>query len=342
MSFEAGGLGSGPARPGLFRLFDLAVESDLDLPAALGGASPPAEIAFRLRLEAAGLPEIEGATSTYRSPHVDGEGNVRLRAATASGHDLLRFGERLQFAIGDGEIACHFTPAVEAREIEILLLGTVLAYWLERRGTCCIHSSAVVTPGGSLGFLAGNGGGKSALAASFLQAGFPLLTDDILAIDRREGRFFGRGSYPQMRFWPADAERWTGRADPRDRVHPTVPKIRVAVGERGFGAFHAPASPLAALYLPVRRPGPEGGIEIEPVRPRDAAIELVRESFVAHLVASAPWARDRLARLAAIAAAVPLRRLSYPSGFERLPEVRSALLEDLSGLADESAEGGYG
>jgi hypothetical protein len=286
-------------------------------------------------------PFAETAPSTYESPYVDLEGNTRVRATSASERDDLRFGERIRFSLGADEIVCHFTPRVEPREIEILLLGTVLSYWLERQGTCCVHSSAVVTPCGGIGFLAGNGGGKSALAASFLEAGFPLLTDDILAIDRREDGAFGRASYPQMRFWPSEAERFAGNADPGDQVHPTIPKVRVAVGEPGFGTFHSKEAPLRALYLPVRLSGSEGArVEIEPIRPRDALIELVRESFVAHLVASAPWAQGRLARLAAIAEAVPMRRLSYPSGFDRLPEVRDAVLADLAAWAESGAAGG--
>jgi hypothetical protein len=328
-----------PCERTVYRLFGVSLASDLRLSHAIPPAAPPATVSFRMQPRE-DLPTLdEPSRSTYESPFLDPDGNVRLRAASASTRDDLRFGERLLFSLGSDEIDCHFTPSVQTEDIEIYLLGAVLAYWLERQGLPCIHASAVVTPDGAIGFLAGNGGGKSTLAAFLVRAGLPLLTDDVLAIDRREDGYYGRASYPQMRFWPREAELFSGRAEGHDRVHPDLPKLRVPIGEAGFGAFHPRAAPLRALYLPERRPASEAAsIEIRPVAPRDAAIELLRNSFVSHLVEAAPWARDRLARLASIAAEVPMRRLIYPSGFERLPEVCDAILRD-AGLVAGTEQG---
>jgi hypothetical protein len=324
-----------------YRLFGISMESDLTLAPSIPPGEPPVSLRFRLRHESQLPAPPPQARSIYESPHLDSEGQVRLQVLSDAENNDLRFGRRICFSVGAHEVECCFTSIVRARDIEVHLLGAVLSLWLERRGLLCIHSSAVVTPEGAIGFLAPSGGGKSVLAALLVRSGFPLLTDDVLAAFSRQGRFWGRASYPQMRFWPREAEIFTGRSEGHDRVHPESSKLRVSVGERGFGAFHAAEAPLRALYLPARRAaGAAGGIEIEPIRPRDALIELVRESFVAHLVAAAPWARDRLGRLAAIAAAVPLRRLTYPSGFDRLPEVREAILDDMATLSRDADAGG--
>ena len=74
-----------------------------------------------------------------------------------------------------------------------------------------------------------------------------------------------------------------------------------------------------------------GGTEIEitPISPRDAVIELVRHSFVADIVEALRWQSRRLALFAQVADQTPVRRFVYPSGFEHLPRVRDAILEDL-------------
>lgn len=327
----------------IYCLYGIALASDFRFSHSVPPTDPPADLSFRMSPELDLTPSSENLRTVYESPFLDSEGNVRLRTASTLERDDLRFGNRIHFTLRPDEIACHFTPDVTVQDIEIHLLGAVCAYWLERRGLPCVHASAVVTPLGGVGFLAESRGGKSSLAAALMKAGLPLLTDDILAIEERSGRFHGRASYPQMRFWPREAEIFTGRKEGHNLVHPGAQKVRVPIGGPGFGTFHPHDAPLRALYLPHRRPSSEiSSIRVEPIRPRDALIELVRESFVAHLVASAPWAHDRLARLAAIAEAVPMRRLSYPSGFDRLPEVRDAILDDLATLSRDPAAGGPG
>ena len=75
-----------------------------------------------------------------------------------------------------------------------------------------------------------------------------------------------------------------------------------------------------------RRAEGEGGVEIQPVSRSEALIELVRHSFSPRLVEAAGLQPSRLDRLSRLVRQVPVRRLSYTSGFERLPEVAEALL----------------
>jgi len=58
-------------------------------------------------------------------------------------------------------------------------------------------------------------------------------------------------------------------------------------------------------------------------------IELVRHSFSPLLVEAAGLQPGRFDLFARLARQVPVRRLSYPTGFDRLPGVAEALLRDL-------------
>ena len=139
-----------------------------------------------------------------------------------------------------------------------------------------------------------------------------------------------------MRMWPDEAEHFLGHYRDLELVHPQLAKRRVAVGPAGFGAFCAEARPLACLYIPERRdPAAWGdGVEITPLRPTAALMALVRNAFTARAVEALGWQRSRLMVLGDLVQRVPVRRLIYPSGFQRLPQVRQALLRDLEGLVD--------
>jgi len=230
----------------------------------------------------------------------------------------------------------------------------VLSFWLERQGIPALHASAVLIGGRAVAFLSSNQGGKSGLAATLMQSVHPLLTDDILPVEEQDGVFLGRPGYPTIRMWPDEAACFLGAYEHLPLVHPELTKRRVPVGGDGFGSFCDTSQPLACIYLPDRRdasgasttpeisavghPGrhpsqPDGAVpntdvEILPVSPRDAVIELIRHSFSAHQVEAAGLAPQRLNFFARLAQQVPMRRLIYPAGFEHLPRVREAILGD--------------
>jgi hypothetical protein len=62
-------------------------------------------------------------------------------------------------------------------------------------------------------------------------------------------------------------------------------------------------------------------------------MELLRHSFMMRAVQALGWQPQRLALFAQLIGQVPLRRLRYPSGFEHLPRVRDAVLEDRANWA---------
>jgi hypothetical protein len=183
----------------------------------------------------------------------------------------------------------------------------------------------VAVNGRAVAFLSRHGGGKSGLAAAMVQAGFPLLTDDLLVLEEGESGWEARPSYPEMRMWPDEAAHFVGDPETLPLVQSDSEKRRVAIGEGGFGSFLDASAPLACLYLASRRPERDGDVEIQPVSRSEALIELVRHSFSARLVEAAGLQPARLDRLARLVRAVPVRRLVYPSGFDRLPEVVRSL-----------------
>jgi hypothetical protein len=304
------------------RLFGVTLGSDVPFGSHLGPeGSPPADLIFRHGPPGAALPPLpDNARGLYHG--------INLHLFRASDREVLRILDVADFHLWPDRIVAHPVDAEPSPLLEIHLLGTVLAYWLERQGLVTLHASAVAVGSRAAVFASTHGGGKTGLAAALLQAGCGLLSDDLLPVEEHVGRFLGRPGYPQMRMWPDEAAHFLGRYEHLPAVHPELSKRRVSVGSGGLGTFHASALPLACIYLLERRPEGED-LDIRAISPRDALIELLRHSFAPRLVEAAGLQTARFDRLARLVLQVPVRRLVYPSGFDRLPRVAEAVRLDL-------------
>jgi len=180
-------------------------------------------------------------------------------------------------------------------------------------------------------FLAHSGHGKSTLATAFLRAGHALLTDDILPVEERQGAFWGLPGQPQIKLWPDQVELLIGRQAKLRPVVPDLAKLLVPLGINGYGSFCDSSQPLRCIYLPCRTNPQENNskVEITPLRPVEAMIELVRFTFIPNITEGLGWQGRRLDFFSRLVEKVPVRRLSYPNGFEQLQQVTEVILQDL-------------
>ena len=308
-----------------YRVFDVPFASDFLFCYLLGDGEGKAEMSFTL----SPCPVVPGPWTNesliYRSPHVDSGGQSLSVLYHLDAWEALCFPEIGDFYLQGGDrIVGHIADPERTGLFELRFLGPVLSYWLERRGIPALHASAVEVNGRAVAFLSRHGGGKTGLAAALMRAGHSLLTDDILPVEEIAGTFHARPGYPQMRMWPDEAAHFIERPEELPIVLPGLAKKRVPVGAGGFGTFRDSSLPLAGLYIAERRA--EGPVEILDVSPRDALIELVRHSFSPYLVEAAGLQPSRFDLFARLVRNVPVRRLIYPSGFERLPEVVEIVL----------------
>ncbi|MDR3088733.1 MAG: hypothetical protein LBU39_02830 [Desulfobulbaceae bacterium] len=88
--------------------------------------------------------------------------------------------------------------------INTFLLGSCCGALLFQRGLLPLHGSAVATTAGAVLILGESGAGKSTLAANLNRRGFPLLSDDVCAIDCANAPVLFP-AYPQMKLTPESA-----------------------------------------------------------------------------------------------------------------------------------------
>ena len=250
-----------------------------------------------------------------------------LRAGTPDEVLVFNYPESADHYLYPDRIVTHLRAPAHEYLVEIQLLGDVLSVWLERRGVIALHASAVVAGEAAIGFLASNKGGKTSLAASLMQAGCPLLTDDILPLEATEGGVIGHPGFPQMRMWPEVAAHFLGDWNDTEIVHPAFTKRRIPVGPQGLGSFHDRPVPLARLFVPEMVDDARQPVEMQPLSAREVLAELMGNSFAVDWVDALGWQRRRLGVLARAASTVPILRLRYPRGMDRLPQVRQAILD---------------
>lgn len=310
-----------------YSLFGLSLATDFSFTNRLEEGAAPQDLSFSCDPHAGVLETV--LPCIYRSTRSTQEGEPAVFLFRDSRQELLRFTGDTDFLIGDDRIVARATGP--APLIETHLLGPVLSYWLERQGIVTLHGSAVALEQGAVGFLSRRGGGKSGMAAAFLQSGGGLLSDDLLAVTERPGGFLVQPGYPQMRMWPDESIHFLGGCEHLPRAHPDRSKRRVPVGFGGFGTFYGTPLPLACLYLLERQEEGDAPIRICTASPRDALIELLRQSFLPLLIEAAGFQPARLDLLSRLVLSVPVKRLQYPSGFEHLPRVAEAVRRDLEG-----------
>jgi hypothetical protein len=155
------------------------------------------------------------------------------------------------------------------------------------------------------------------------------LSDDVVPLERRGGEIIAHPGFPQMRMWPDEAACFLERFEHLPRVHPDLTKRWIPVGPDGLGAFHGAAASLSCVYLLDRQREGDAPIEIREISRREAVIELLRHSFTPLMVEAAGLQPARLDLLSRLVLEIPVKRLRYPTGFDRLPRVADAVRSDL-------------
>lgn len=333
-------------------VFGFCLETDYRFRTPMTAALPEAEtdLLFTCRLVAHSY-STPTNDCLYLSPAKNRYGESALQVFALKFGFILHFPRIADFILRSGEITCElFDPKLNCM-IEICLLGHVMSYYLEASGVAALHAGAVAIGDRAVLFVADRTGGKSTLVASMVQAGFPLIADDIAALESINGTVVCRHGFPQLKLTPEQALRFAGRANGFPLVHPDFSKLSVPASE--VGSVAAASLPVSCVYLLERRTDGYDGddsaprIQIEPVLTGDALTQLVRHSFLANIVerrgalsdfscgdgrsgrGGEEWHISRFHRLAKMAQGVSVKRLYYPSGYKKLPQVHAAILEDV-------------
>lgn len=315
-----------------YLIYNLCVESDFRLRTPLVEPSPdtPPDLCLT-GARSRRLPDLPDSARVYASALTNHFGESAIELYRLGSREVVRFPRAADFELRSGQVVCTLTSAQYQHMLDIWLLGYVLTYYLERRGAVAIHAGAVQIDGSVALMVADAGCGKSTLVAAMVQAGLPLVADDISVLEYDNRGVACRSGYAQIKLTPDQARFFVGGAKGRRRVHPEFAKLSVAAAD--LGSVACGTFPVQRIYTLNRTAAAEVPASVEPLGSAEALLLLVRHSFLAELVAAAGLGADRLKRLADIVRSVPLKRLTFADGYEHLPLVRDALVADCRGTA---------
>jgi hypothetical protein len=252
-------------------------------------------------------------------------------ARLLDGSDYLRWSELFEFLISaDGRrVACRQLNGASPDSFQTYLLGQVLSFALLKQGVEPLHSTAVVIDGEAVAFLGDCGYGKSSLGAAFLQAGYRLLTDDLLVLKEEGDRFMTYAGPPRIKLFPEIARRLLGDRVSTTPMNNETPKLVIPLGQNEM-ALPKSALPLKAIYVltPPRVSSPSLRTTIRSLSPRNAFVELIKNTFNTVII-EPPRLALQFDLATQVAASVPVKSLCYPRELDQIFKVREAILRDL-------------
>jgi len=274
---------------------------------------------------------FEELTYTSADTSAVGEPALRIFKVDQGAFVRLAYEDGTQFWL-DGKrenIWATWPPASCIENTASYLLGPILGLLLRLRGVTCLHASAVAFEDRSVAFVGQTGSGKSTTAAAFAQQGYGVISDDIVALEEREGALHVMPAYPHLCLWPESVKMLYDSQEALPRLIPDWDKRRLALGDQGT-RFESRALPLGAIYvLSERRPDPAPYVEA--IRPQNALLTLVADTYANKILDREMRARE-FAVLGRLVTTVPVRRVYPHEDPTRLEELCRVVREDFESL----------
>jgi hypothetical protein len=215
------------------------------------------------------------------------------------------------------------------------LLGPVMGFVLRLRGIICLHASAIIVGIGAIALAGPPGAGKSTLAAAFGRCGFPVLSDDVVALVDKGEEFLVQPGYPRVNLWPDSVSALFGFENALPHITPTWDKRYLALDENGC-CFATEPSVLRAIYILGEREPDTVEAIIEEVSEGEAFMTLVANSYVNYLL-DRNMRSQEFAVLGRVIAGIPIRRIRPTTNPEDIRSLCGAIATDAMrfGTAEE-------
>ena len=309
----------------------LTIASEIAIP-GLAPVAPAAHSDLQVSVsgEASSAGERSGERVRYISAEREADGSAQLTVSTGStGTHRFRYHDRTEFLI-DREGTCvrvHWEAPLTEADAAVYLLGPVLGFIMRLRGFVSLHASAVMIDGAAVAFVGDAWTGKSTIAAAFASLGYPVLSDDLLPIAMSEEACLAYPSHPRITLWPDSARAVFGTANDLPSLTPTYDKrfVDLKNGDR----FHSSPLPLEVIYFLGSRTTGSTGTCIETMRPQDALLSLVSNTYGNYLLDAAMRAVE-FDLLSLVVAHVTVRRINLSSDIEQLRDACRQLAQQLA------------
>ncbi|WP_338552642.1 aldolase [Paenibacillus sp. KS-LC4] len=220
----------------IYDAFGLRIRSEIELPELLAAASS----------EAFSDVEIELAKPEFTWPNWE---QTQDHYFVHGAKLFFYIHEVASFCIQEGKrITVAPCENMDEGKLRLYLLGTCIGALLLQRKQLPLHGSAIAIDGKAYAFVGDSGAGKSTLAAAFIDRGYPLLSDDVIALKEPESGAAGASmvmpSYPQQKLWQQSVEQLGRKSQLYKPLAYSVDKFAIPL----YSRFLSYPLPLAAVF----------------------------------------------------------------------------------------------
>ncbi len=231
------------------------------------------------------------------------------------------------FAARNGrEIVVAPAPGSDAAAIRPFLLGSLMGAILHQRGLLPLHASAVRLGESAIAFCAASGGGKSTLAALLHNHGYPMICDDVGALEAAPDGAFLHPGVPRFRLTTEALAALEGEPSHEDGPARSAFKREIPVDPSHPRSTRTKLKTLYVLDYA------HDDVRIEPLDDWQAFLELRRHVYRPALIRSLVKEPDFLRWAGIIQSQVAVFRLRRPRDLTRLGEVLDPLTAHLANL----------
>jgi hypothetical protein len=292
-----------------YTAYGLVLDSEIPIPELSSTSAPSPTISLRL-----GRVPFSSAISDL--------GRVLYKPVSAT--EVIVHYDRIGTALvrNGSEILLESAENADPLAVRLFVLQQVFGVALLQRGYLVLHAGAAAIKGRAVAFAGPSGQGKSTIVAALNRAGFPILTDDVLAIDMSD---------------PGKPLAWPGLTqlklteETRAQFAPTVVAEK-SIRDRGSkklcdvkGGKIMKAIPVGAIYLLESTPT----LTFTPVPKARAAVELVRHTYGSRLLQAIGVSQQHFEQSVALARQIPIIILGRPRDLSLLPKIVERLKQQL-------------
>jgi hypothetical protein len=275
---------------------------------------------------------LPGNVIVRRQSDADGSSATTLTVSSYGEHACFEFvyADGTRFVVsGDARnIWGAFVPPLTPEDLATYLLGPIMGFLLRLRRRTCLHASAVRMGGSAVALVGDAGFGKSTTAAALALRGMPVCSEDIVPLVEADGQFEINPGYPRVCLWPDSVEMLLGSKDALPLLTPAWEKRYLPLdGKRA--KFADENLPLGMIYLFGERSDSESAPRVAELRPKDALLELVQNTYM-NWVPDPEQRANEFDVLARLVDAVPVRRIVPHSDPRKIGALCDLLIHDAS------------
>lgn len=280
------------------------------------------------------LPELMHASGQEESPEIE----IRLADLHQVWSDLS--GQPNQFLVDSDQVifeiedvaiysvtagnqirVCPFKNSDEDA-IRLLILGTCMGIIMLFRRILPLHGSAVSIEGKAYAIVGESGAGKSTLASCFLNEGFRLVTDDVIAITWSSGSLepVVTPSYPQQKLWQDSLTHFGLDANGYRSLYGRLTKYGVPVDSQ----YVREPLPLAGVFELVKTDSQP--VNIRPIERLERLHTLFNHTYRNFLIPKLDLMDWHFQRSAQLINQIQMHQLQRPKDEFTVNELKSAIL----------------